>query len=289
MNQERSKRSQENQGEPKKGNLYLLTGLIIGLLLGLVISWVIAPVKFSDTSPSSLRADFKNEFRSQIASAYHATNNLARAKARLSLLGDPDPIEALTIQAQQLLSSGDPTGAAYLLAYFADALKKNTISTSETNALTEIPTNTLTKEVFLLTPTLSSTQPVVSLFTPTLRPTSSPTPTQAATYILKSNQIICNSASESQLLMVEVYNSRGQPISGAEIIISWSNGEEHFFTGLQPEIGIGYADYLMTPDIVYSVRLTSGGVLVSNLSSPQCSIDSGKINWGGIKLNFQQP
>ena len=67
------------------------------------------------------------------------------------------------------------------------------------------------------------------------------------------------------------------------------SGEEHFFTGLKPEIGDGYADYLMTPDVVYSIQLAKGGAAVSNLTAPSCSTEAGVSNWGSLKLVFQQP
>ena len=291
MTQERRRRNQNNPPEPGKGNLYLLTGLVIGLLLGLVIAWVIAPVKFVDTVPSSLRADFKNEFRSQIASAFNASDNLARAQARLALLGDPHPIQALTIQAQDLLTAGDTTNKAYLLAYLSDALKKITIPLPEISSLTDIPlgTSTSIESWKTITPTLSTVPQSESGNTPTLKPTYSPTPSNSAVFIVKSNQVVCDSPRSSLLLMVEVYNSTGEPIPGTDLIISWLNSEEHFFTGLQPEVGEGYADYLMTPEIVYSIRLASGGISVPNLSAPPCSVESGTTIWGGLKLIFQQP
>ena len=82
-------------------NLYLLTGLLIGLGLGLLYAWVISPVKYVDTSPASLRADFKDGYRAAIASAYLASGNVERAQSRLALLGDPNPVQALVNQAQQ--------------------------------------------------------------------------------------------------------------------------------------------------------------------------------------------
>ena len=34
-----------------RGNLYLLTGLVIGLAAGLLFAWVISPVKYVDIEP----------------------------------------------------------------------------------------------------------------------------------------------------------------------------------------------------------------------------------------------
>lgn len=290
MTREHRRRTYE-EGAPKKGNWYLFTGVVIGILLGLIISWVVAPVKYVDTVPASLRADFKDEFRSQIASAYYASNNLARAQARLGLLGDPDPIQALTIQAQNLLIAGDPTGTAYLLAYLVDALKQTSDGPLETATHTILPENipTSTPDGTALPSTGTPSNQPTSINTLTPRPTSTPSPTQGALFVLKSNQAICDSPQNSLLLQVEVTNFAGQPIPGTEIIITWSTGEEHFFTGLKPEFGDGYADYLMTPDVIYSIQLAIGGASVSNLSAHPCSIEAGTTTWGSLKLIFQQP
>ncbi|MFH2038260.1 MAG: hypothetical protein ABIJ65_02380 [Chloroflexota bacterium] len=279
---------------PRKGNWYLLTGLVIGILSGLIISWVVAPVKYIDTHPATLRSDFKDDFRFQIASAFYATNNLERAKSRLDLLDDADVIQALTKQAQNLLDSGDPTNKAFVLAFLTSALKQDSDlslddptenkSLASTNTATTNPTGT-SPVTMGGTP---SKQPAF-INTPTLRPSSTFTPTLGAAFILKKNQVICDSPQNSLLLQVEIRNRAGKPIPGAEIIITWSEGEEHFFTGLKPEIGDGYADYLMTPEVVYSIQLAKGGAPVSYLSAPSCSTESGITRWGSIKLVFQQP
>jgi hypothetical protein len=263
----------------------------------LIISWVIAPVKYVDTVPSSLRSDFKNEFRSLIASAYYSTNNFERAAARLDLLGDSDPIQALTIQAQDLLSIGDPTNTAFLLAYLTSALKQNadiTLNLNSTTTSTEIASEVIYKtasppiNTTAVTTQTTSKQPD-SFFTPTLRSSSTPSPTPGSPFILKSNQTICDSPLNSLLLQVEVTNSANQSIPGTDIIITWSGGEEHFFTGLKPEISDGYADYLMTPDLVYSIQLAKGGAVVSNLTAPTCPAEGEITSWGSIRLVFQQP
>lgn len=281
---------------PRKGNWYLLTGLAIGLLIGLIISWMIAPVKYVDTVPSSLRSDFKNEFRSLIASAFYSTDNFERAAARLELLGDSDPIQALTIQAQNLLNNGDPTNTAFLLAYLTSALKQNTeFVPNLTSTSIEIASETIDKTASptgngtTITEVTPSSPQQDGIFTLTLRPSSTPSPTPGSPFILKSNQIICDSPQKSLLLQVEVTNSANQPIPGTEIIITWTGGEEHFFTGLKSEISNGYADYLMTPDLVYNFQLAKGGAIVSNLTAPTCSTGGESPNWGGIRLVFQQP
>ena len=276
--------------EPRRGSWYLLTGLLIGLVLGLLVAWVLAPVEYVDTAPASLRPDFKDQYRSVIASAYLVTSDLGRAQSRLSLLSDVDPLQALTLQAQNALAAGDPDGSAYALARLADALKQspNEASLSPTpvlNAsLTQSPAGGAT-----LTPTRRPNAILTPIYTPTPRPTRTPTPTVGAAFVVVAPESVCDLNLSEGLMQIEVKDVAGQPIPGVEIIISWEDGEEHIFTGLKPELGNGYADFVMKPNVGYSVQLASGSQLVTNLSAPSCQTDSGDSYRGSIRLLFQQP
>jgi hypothetical protein len=84
----------------------LIVVLIIGAALGLSYAWMISPIRYVDTIPSSLRADFKDQFRIAISAAYASAGDIQRARARLALLGDEDSLQALSAQAQQMLASG---------------------------------------------------------------------------------------------------------------------------------------------------------------------------------------
>lgn len=105
-----------------RGPWYLLTGLVIGVSLGLLYAWVFQPVKYVDTSPDSLRADFKDQHRALIAAAYLGNSDLLRARARLELLQDADMFRALTEQAQRSLAQQGANGDARALGLLAIAL-----------------------------------------------------------------------------------------------------------------------------------------------------------------------
>ena len=276
--------------EPSRGSWYLLTGLLIGLALGLLVAWVLAPVEYMDTAPASLRPDFKDKYRAMIASAYQVTGDLGRAQSRLSLLSDADPLQAMTLQAQNALAVGDPDGSAYALARLADALKNSPNGASLSPipeliaSITQSPPGSAT-----LTPTRRSAAALTPIYSPTPRPTRTPTPTVGAAFVLVSQENVCDVNLSEGLVQVEIQDAAGQPIPGVEIIISWEDGEEHIFTGLKPELGNGYADFVMKPNVGYSVQLASGGQLVTNLSAPSCQTDNGDSYRGGIRLLFQQP
>jgi hypothetical protein len=91
------------------------------------------------------------------------------------------------------------------------------------------------------------------------------------------------------LIQVEVYDASGTPVFGVPITVTWNGGSNTFYTGLFPLINDGYADFQMTPDIVYTLQAGVGGEIVTNLQAPQCTKTDGTAYWGGWKLAFKQP
>jgi hypothetical protein len=263
---------------------------------------VISPLRYIDTTPSTLRADFKDQYRVLIASAYKADHNIGRAKARIALLGDADPIQALTAQAQRMLGAGESFNIIQDVAGLATDLNSGVASVppaaspNPTSYLAAIPptqfvpgSNTGTPVEIVESPTLEPTSQTVVFDTPTPRPTRTPIPTAGAPVILASQDAVCNPNLTEGLMQISVLDSHHHQMAGMEIIINWPGGEEHFFTGFKPEIANGYADYIMQPGVIYTVRVGKPGIPVPNLSSPACPDTSGQTFTGGLKLVFQQP
>jgi hypothetical protein len=69
---------------------FLLTAAI-GLAAGLYYGWFLQPVKYVDTTPETLRSDFKADFVLMVAEAYQTDQDLPLAMVRLSYLGDASP------------------------------------------------------------------------------------------------------------------------------------------------------------------------------------------------------
>ena len=282
----------------------ILITLLLGLGLGLAYAWAISPLRVVDADPIALRTDFKDAYRSAIAASYAATGNLPRAEARLALLGDVNSINILNSQAQRLIASGEFAQADLIVA-LAIALEDGTdlvpAPTSTTdNATVVVKESTATLPPpppdlpfqFTETPQpidtqIIETQSVINSATP--RPTRTLIPTVGVPFALIAQDTVCDATLPDGLLQVLIFNSSRRQIAGAKIIITWENGEEQFFTGLKPEIGNGYADYSMSPNIAYTVRLASGSDIASELTAPTCQTPSGETFLGGIKLTFQQP
>ena len=284
----------------------VLFALLAGVGLGLLYAWVISPRGITDAQPSALRADFKDQYRSVVAAAYAATGNLPRTQARLALLGDPDSVEALNAQAQRMRASsaiGEPFENADLVVALALALDENDdgapISTPTIEVVAQIEDiSTATdlavasEEPFVLTETPGSIEIIETPATvspPTPRPTQSPIPTLGVPFELTGQESICDPNLPDGLLQVVAVNRNRRQVAGMEIVITWDGGKEQFFTGLKPELGNGYADYIMTPNVTYTVQLARGSDVALGITPPTCQSADGQNFFGGIKLTFQQP
>jgi hypothetical protein len=279
-----------------------LLALLAGLAIGVLYSWVVSPIRYVDTSPNTLRTDFKDSFRTLIAASYAATHNLGRAQARLALLGDSDPIEALTAQAQRMLAAGEPFKTVQNVASLASDLRSGAasippsaiplpVSNFSTPLPAASPSPPVTEQVDL---TAESTATEIvptapALNTPTARPTRTPIPTASAPFQLITQDQVCNANLTEGLMQISILDHHRHQMPGVEINISWNEGEESFFTGLKPEIADGYADYVMQAGVIYTVRVERAGAPVSGLSAPSCPDTNGQTYVGGLKLVFQQP
>jgi hypothetical protein len=283
----------------------ILLALLLGLGIGLAYAWNVSPLHLTDSTPSLLRVDFKDQYRSAIAASYSATGNLLRAQARLALLGDNDSVEALNAQAQRRIASGDFAQADQLAA-LASALENGTSASIQASptfenfepvdtvepAITAFPSPVDIPFAFTETPQIVETQPVQTqpaLNTAIPRPTRTPVPTQGTPFRLTAADTVCDPNLPDGLLQVTVYNSNHRQLAGVKIIITWDTGGEEFFTGLKPELGNGYADFLMFPNVSHAVQLALGSEIATDLIPPTCQTSSGETYLGGYKLTFQQP
>ena len=305
---------------------YLLTGLILGLGAGILIAWVFAPTQYVDTLPVSLRVDYKDEYRYLIASAYSANKDLLRAEARLGVLDEANLLQALEDQVQRMQTNNIPVNQIQVLAKLAADVKAHPpISATPTDETPLTATSTLTPDLsptptqaltatFTIAPTKTTTSTPAQTETPTPVNTSSPTPEDEKTATLLPKPVVTIAAQPSQtttmtpgtpiklikktticeitqpgLLQINISDNDGKPVPAVELTITWLNGNESFFTGLKPEIGFGYADYSMAPNIEYSLSLSDGNTRITGLKTEPCTNSDGKKTDGGIRLEFRKP
>lgn len=70
-----------------------LLAILFGGALGLAYGWYLNPVQYVDTTPDTLRVDYKSDYVLMAAEAYSADADLELAARRLAQLGDDPPLE----------------------------------------------------------------------------------------------------------------------------------------------------------------------------------------------------
>lgn len=75
--------------------LLFFIAIALGAAAGLYYGWVMNPVEYTDTTPDSLRIDYKADYVLMVAEAYQAEKDLEMAAGRLNLLGIVPPAETV--------------------------------------------------------------------------------------------------------------------------------------------------------------------------------------------------
>ncbi len=247
----------DNREQAAARRLEPFLALLLGLTLGLWIAWGLAPRGYLDPSPAALRADYKDEYRLLIASAYAATGDLNRARVRLSLLHDDDPAAVLLEQSQRALAAGDSPQTVFLLSALAEAIRRPVAQSS---------------------PFQETASP-----SPLVQPSATP-----PAFRLVVQQAVCDAKLPAGLVQIEVRDNAKQPLPGVAVWVSYGEERQILHTGLKPELGAGYADFIMQPGIEYSVEISSGGENARGLNLHLCTDERGISYWGGYLLIFEQ-
>ncbi len=69
--------------------------ILVGVALGLLYGWVVDPVEFIDTTPDSLREDYRADYVLMVAEIYQADRDSAAAVTRLTFLANEEPLAAI--------------------------------------------------------------------------------------------------------------------------------------------------------------------------------------------------
>ena len=253
----------------------------------------------------------KDLYRAMIALSFNARGDMGRAQARLGLLEEADPRSAWQPRRSNPLprANRQKNPAAWRcwpprLDRLAEPVEPSWRSVGEPvepSGTMPVGSGTEPVEVSTFEPVLTLPASIPAADgTPTLdipverptnppeEPTAYPSPTPGASYIAKS----ANASAMwnmTQILQVYVVDKDGKSIPGAEVIVTWEDGEDHFFTGMKPAIDLGYADFKMELDVLYNVRMASGGQTVTKISTPNCITDPGVAYKGGDKVIFGLP
>jgi uncharacterized membrane protein YccC len=105
---------------------FALGGVALGVVLGLLVGWVVWPVRYTNTSPTQLRQDYRNDYVLMAAAAYQTERDLTAARERLARLDPEQPARPVVELAEQLIAAGGSAGDIRVLARLADALNAAT-------------------------------------------------------------------------------------------------------------------------------------------------------------------
>lgn len=72
--------------------LKFLLMVLVGLGIGMTYGWVINPVEYKDTSPPSLRMDFRTDYVLMVAEVFSSSGDINTALKELAVLGSQLPL-----------------------------------------------------------------------------------------------------------------------------------------------------------------------------------------------------
>jgi hypothetical protein len=149
------------------------------------------------------------------------------------------------------------------------ALVRETPTASPTHTATLLPEATRQRPT--ATPTSTATQ--------TPRPTRTPTNTPMPEPRFKVIELRRTCEEPAGQLMVTVLDADGQPMPNVELFVRWSDGDDHFFTGLKPEIGVGYADFELRKGETYQVEAVVQSDVARGIVADACENGGRLASW----------
>ena len=267
--------------------LFVVVGVVVGLCLGLFITWQAWPVEYYDTDPVDLRREHKDDYVVMIAAAYAQNDDLESATFRLEQLGFEETKQIVLGLFQRYGEAGyrEETRSLARLAYdlgvsdvaLLPYIQQPTptpepIPTPQpTPTEVVIPTATATETPAEPTPAPTETPPEPTSTaaqpppaptnTPTTPPEDTPTPTVAVDFdyqLVEKSDLGCTTERDGDYILVYVRDGNDRGVAGVKVVVKGPGVEDSFFTGLKPEIGPGFADFLVTTPGSYSVEVGGG-------------------------------
>lgn len=268
----------------RRGHLvFVVVGIAIGLGLGLLITWQVWPVEYYDTDPVDLRNEHKDDYVVMIAAAYAQDRDLGTASLRLGELGLEDTKQTVLglFQRYGEAGYGEETRSLALLAYDLGVTDVSLLPYIEQPTATLEPTPTEQVEPPPTvtpteappepspTPTEPPAEPTATAATPpptatpsaTATPEDTPTPLPAGDFdyqLVERSDLGCSSERDGDYILVYVRDENDRGLGGVQILVTGPEVEDSFFTGLKPEVGSGFADFLVIASGSYSVEVVAG-------------------------------
>ena len=254
------------RGLRSPAHFLFFVGAFGGICLGLILTWASVPTA-TPGKAAALRGVEPEHYAALVAQAWSVDGDHDRAEGRLEA-SNPGviPAQHMADMACRLAATDfvtSPGGLAALRSMMdfyqregrgscADklmpALEMDSLLLSDSSP-TPLPSATLAPP-----PSKTPAPLVTALASPTA--TSAPTVTAGPLreFALVGLGAFCD-AERPALLAVYVQERNGRGIPGMALRVRWDSGEDRFFSGLKPELGLGYADFVMQIDEQYHVDM----------------------------------
>lgn len=98
--------------------------MAIGAAAAMFYGWKVNPVRYAETTPDTLRIDYKTDYVLMVAEAYHTEGDPDLAARRLVLISSDPPLKVVTNAVQDAKRIPLPAADQGLMQALEDALKK---------------------------------------------------------------------------------------------------------------------------------------------------------------------
>lgn len=105
--------------------LGFIISILIGLALGLYYTWVVNPVQVVDTTPATLRQDYKTDYVLMVAEVYQVQLDVSQAGRSLALLGGENPAEVVRQALQYAVGADYDASEQELLIDLLQGIQQN--------------------------------------------------------------------------------------------------------------------------------------------------------------------
>jgi hypothetical protein len=255
----------------RSARFIFLAGLIAGLACGLSYAWLINPLNRSQTGPAQLSRAEQDSYILLVSEAYAADGDWSAVERRLAALNDPIvPGRVVELMEKAVREQHSLPQAQHLAALARDLGASSAAVPLFAPPIAPPPAAVATITTSRETAARATSAPARS----TADEEEAAPATQAAVmpdaFELLGSELNCDGAAVARLAFF-VEDGLGAPRPGAAIMVRWEEGADTFYTGMRPEIDPGFADFEMTPGVVYAVIGPDGKALLSDLQTEPCA------------------
>lgn len=280
--------------------LALLIGVALGIGIGLYYTWEVDPVVEMNTAPWQLSSKAREQYVVTVALSYAQNQNVRLAFDRLRAASPDQDVWSLVAdvaceRVKTFPSDVDPNQYIRTIRALEQLYRPQGASgcadgmfPTPAPMVIELPTPTVTRTP-TITPAASKTpSPPIPTNSPVQATLPSLTPPPSGGYILARQRSFCDPAVDG-VIEIRVYNRLGQGVPGVPVTVTWGGGEsDTFFTGLKPERGMEYADFVMEQGRTYTVSIPGLVSPAPSVEAEPCQAEDGETLTTSYYINFQQ-